>query len=254
MTVTGPASRWIIRPRPNPRAVLRLVCFPYAGGSAWVFRTWPDALPAEVELWAIALPGRDARSSEPLFDRATPLIQALADVVGPVLQEPFAIYGHSMGALVGFGFARELHRRSQGEPVHLFVSGRRAPQLPGPPPLYHLPEPEFVAALRRFGGTPEAVLDNPELLAYFLPILRADIAVSEAETIADDEPLRCPITALGGLADERASPDELDAWRSQTTGAFDREMFDGGHFFIHSERAAFLGALARRLARIAAAP
>ena len=100
------AARWIVRPRPNPGAALRLVCIPYAGGGAAVFRTWPDALPPEIELWAIALPGRDGRAGEPLFDRLAPLVTAMADAIGPRLQGPFAIYGHSFGAMVGFGLAR----------------------------------------------------------------------------------------------------------------------------------------------------
>ena len=248
-----PATRWLVRPRPNPRAALRLVCFPYAGGSATVFRTWPDALPPEVELLAIALPGRDARAREPLFDRLTPLVTGLADAIGPQLRAPFAIFGHSFGAMVGFGFARELQRRSLGQPVHLFASGRRAPQLAERVPLHRLPDPELLAELRRLGGTPEEVFDVPELVDYFLPIVRADIAVSETETIGIDAPLSCPITAMGGVGDDRVSVDELEAWRAQTTGPFEREMYPGGHFFRHSHRDQVLDSVSRRLTRAIAA-
>ena len=246
---SDPAARWIYRPRPNPRAALRLVCFPYAGGSASVFRTWPDALPPDVELLAIALPGRDARAMEPLFDRLTPLIACLADDIGPQLRAPFAIYGHSFGAMLGLGFARELRRRSLGQPVHLFASARRAPQLPGRTPLHPLSDSELLMALRRMGGIPDAVFDAPELIEYFLPIVRADIAASETETIGLDAPLGCPITAMGGVDDDRVSVDELDAWRAQTTGPFEREMFPGGHFFLQSDPQRFLSSLSRRLAR-----
>ena len=249
---SDPAARWIYRPRPNPHARLRLVCFPYAGGGAGVFRTWPKALPPEVELLAIALPGRDARVREPRFDRLTPLVTSLTDALAPQLRAPFAIYGHSFGALVGFGVARELQRRGVSA-VHVFASGRRAPQLPEQAPMHQLPDAELLAVLRRMGGTPDAVFEEPELIAYFLPIVRADIAVNETETIAPDAPLRCPLTVMGGVDDERVTADGLDAWRAQTTAAFDCEMFPGGHFFIHSEREQFLGSLSRRLARIVAA-
>lgn len=247
------ATRWLVRPRPNPHAALRLVCFPYAGGSATAFRTWPDALPPEVEVLAIALPGRDARAREPQFDRLTPLAASLADAIGPELRAPFAIFGHSFGAMVGFGFARELQRRSLGQPVHFFASARRAPQLAERLPLHGLSDPDLLAALRRMGGIPDAVFDVPELVDYFLPIIRADIAVSETETIGTEAPLRCPITAMGGVGDERVTVDELDAWRAQTTGPFEREMYPGGHFFLQSDRDQVLGSVSRRLVRAIAA-
>jgi medium-chain acyl-[acyl-carrier-protein] hydrolase len=244
---------WIVRRKPNPGAALRLLCFPYAGGGASVYRTWPEALPADVELWSVELPGRETRGRERPFERLGPLIASLTDAVAPELDAPFAIYGHSLGALVAFSFARELRRRSLAAPVHLFVSGRRAPQLPEPAPMHELPEPEFLARLRRLGGIPDAVFQEAELMAYFLPILRADITVNETATAPVGEPLACPITALGGVTDERASPDELDAWRAQTTAAFDRELFPGGHFFLQSARTELLAALSVRLARITAA-
>jgi len=253
---------WIVRRKPNPRAALRLLCFPYAGGGASIYRTWPEALPADVELWAVELPGRETRAGEPPFERLGPLIASLADATGPELADPaepqrapapFAIYGHSFGALVGWSFARELRRRSLPTPVHLFVSARRAPQLPDPSPMHPLPGPQFLARLRQLGGIPDAVLQEPELMAYFLPILRADIAMNDTATVALDQPLACPITALGGLSDERASADELDAWRVHTAAAFDREMFAGGHFFLQTARGELLASLARRLARLTAA-
>lgn len=246
---SDPATRWFVRPRPNPGAALRLVCFPYAGAGATVFRTWPEALPPEVELLAIALPGRDARAREPLVDRLGPLVDRLADEVGPQLRAPFAIFGHSFGAMVGFGLARELQRRKLAPPVHLFASGRRAPQIPERVPLHRLPDRELVATLRRLGGTPDEVFDVPELIEYFLPIVRADIAANDGETIGLDAPLSCPITAMGGVDDERVAADELDAWRAQTTGPFERELYPGGHFFLHGERDRVLGSLSRQLTR-----
>ncbi len=244
---------WLVRPLPNPRAALRLLCFPYAGGGASVFRTWPAALPADIELLAVELPGRETRFRERPFQRLSPLVAALTDAVAPHLQAPFAIYGHSLGALVGFGFARELRRRSLAGPVHLFVSGRRAPQLPERSPMHHLPEPQFLDQLRRLGGIPDALFQQPDIMEVFSPILRADITVAEAEPMEPEPPLACPITALGGLTDDKARLEELDAWQAQTSAAFERETFPGGHFFIQSARTAFLASLSRRLAHLTAA-
>src|ERR1051325_4684435 len=176
--ISDPSATWIFRPRPNPYAELRLVCFPWAGGSASVFRTWPDELPAEVELLAIAMPGRDARVREPMFDRVTPMITALPAAIGPRAEPPFAIYGHSYGALAGFGFARELARRGLDAPVAFFASSRRAPQLSAPNPLRELPDTEFLDEIYRIGGIPDAVFNSPELMKYLLPILRTDITAS----------------------------------------------------------------------------
>jgi len=244
---------WLVRPRPNPRAALRLLCFPFAGGGASVFRTWPAALPADIELLAVELPGRETRFRERPFQRLAPLIAALTDAVAPHLQAPFAIYGHSLGALIGFSFARELRRRSLAGPVHLFVSGRRAPQLPERSPMHQLPEPQFLDQLRRLGGIPDALFQQPDIMEVFLPILRADITVAETEPPSPEPPLACPITALGGLTDDRARLEELDAWQAQTSAAFEREIFPGGHFFLQSARTAFLASLSRRLAHLTAA-
>lgn len=251
---TDLATPWIIRPRPNPGAALRLVCFPYGGAGSSVFRQWPAALPETVELLAIELPGRETRMREPRFERLGPLVAALTDAVAPRIDAPFAIYGHSLGSLVGFGFARELRRRGLPAPRHLFVSGRRAPQLPERSALATLTDREFVAALRRMGGIPDVVFAEPDLLAWYLPIIRADIRISELEVIADDAPLACPITAFGGLTDDLAAPAEIVAWRSQTSAAFDHELFTGGHFFIQTARDQFLESLAQRLSRITSPP
>ena len=244
---------WLVRPRPNPRAALRLLCFPFAGGGASVFRTWPAALPADIELLAVELPGRETRFRERPFQRLAPLIATLTDAVAPHLQAPFAIYGHSLGALIGFSFARELRRRSLAGPMHLFVSGRRAPQLPERSPMHQLPEPQFLDQLRRLGGIPDALFQQPDIMEVFLPILRADITVAETEPPSPEPPLACPITALGGLTDDKARIEELDAWQAQTSAAFEREIFPGGHFFLQSARTAFLASLSRRLTHLTAA-
>jgi len=244
---------WLVSPLPNPRAALRLLCFPYAGGGASVFRTWPTALPADIELLAVELPGRETRFRERPFHRLAPLIAALTDAVTPHLQAPFAIYGHSLGALIGFSFAQELRRRSLAGPMHLFVSGRRAPQLPERSPMHQLPEPQFLDQLRRLGGIPDALFQQSDIMEVFSPILRADITVAETGPMEPEPPLACPITALGGLTDEKARVEELDAWQAQTSAAFDREIFPGGHFFLQSARTAFLASLSRRLAHLTAA-
>jgi medium-chain acyl-[acyl-carrier-protein] hydrolase len=208
-----------------------------------MFRTWADGLPPELEVWPVQLPGRESRLKEPAYTRLAPLVETLAQVLQPHLSMPFAFFGHSMGALISFELARQLRPYGQ-TPAHLFVSGRRAPHLPDiDPPIYHLPQPEFIEELRRLQGTPEAVLQSAELMALILPCLRADFAVCETYAHAESAALDCPISAFGGTADPKVSRADLDAWRNHTQGAFSLRMFAGDHFFLHSARANLLQAI-----------
>jgi medium-chain acyl-[acyl-carrier-protein] hydrolase len=236
--------------RPVKDAVLRLFCFPYAGGGVTSFRTWPDYLPHNVELQALEMPGREAQLRLPSFVRAEPLVRATADAIKGHLDRPFAFFGHSMGALVSFELARLLRRENEPEPRALFVSGRRAPQLPPEPRTYDLPKDEFIQELRDIGGTPEEVLSHPELLNLLLPTLRADFELCQTYSYHDEPPLNCQFTAFGGLSDEYVPRDELDQWREQTTGQFQLRMFPGDHFFLHDSQALLLQMLSRGLVQV----
>lgn len=242
------SDRWIVRPRPSPRARLRLFCLPHAGGGASAFRGWADALPPEVEVCPVQFPGRENRVAEPAFDRVPPLVEALADAVEPFLPLPFALFGHSNGALIGFEVARTLRARGRPGPVHFFASGRRAPDLPsGRPPTHHLPDAEFLAELQELGGIPPQVLEHPELMAVLLPTLRADVAIHETYGFREELPLACPVTAYGGLADPKVSREQLQAWERHSAGPFVMRLFPGGHFYLQEQRAAVLRTLAADL-------
>ena len=246
MSTTLATDSWVIRPRPNPKGGLRLFCFPYIGGGASIFREWPEGLPPEVELCAIQLPGREIRLKEPPFTRLSPLVQALARALRPYLEVPFAFLGHSMGGLISFELTRQLRRQNHPGPVHLFISGSRAPHIPNPHrPIHHLPESAFVAELRRYGGTPEAVLQHAELLQLFLPLLRADFSVYETYAYTAEQALDCPISVFGGLADRKVSYDDLAAWRDHTQSSFTLRIVPGDHFFLNSARDALLQALSQ---------
>lgn len=214
---------------------MRLLCLPYAGGAASAYRAWPDAFGAEVEVCALQPPGREMRLRERPFDRVEPLVAAAVDALEAELDRPYAVFGHSMGALVGFELIRELRRRGRPLPLAFAASGRNAPHLPPRDRLMHtLPDDEFIAKLRRFEGTPEEVLDNRELMELFLPLLRADFAVNEAYAPRDEPPLGLPLLAMGGVADEEVSEEGLEAWGRYTTGPFSVRFFPGGHFFLNT--------------------
>lgn len=253
--MTTTPNPWLARARPSPQARVRLFCLPYSGGGAAAFAGWADILPPEIEVCPVQLPGRGPRAAEPPLRRMDALVGALADALLPHLDMPFAIFGHSMGALVGFELARHLRARHGIEPAHLCAAAHRAPQLPDrDPPLHGLPEPELIEELRRLNGTPEEVLAHAELLQVVLPALRADFAVCETYAYADGPPLGCPIMAIGGLGDTGLERDELAAWRAQTRGDFALRMLPGDHFFIHSARQLLLDTLARGLIHLISRP
>lgn len=238
------ASLWLKKRRLNPLARLRLFCFPYAGGGAPIFRQWSHHLPSTVEVCPIQLPGRGDRLLDPPYTRLLTLVEDIARDIQPYLDKPFAFFGHSMGALIGFELARQLRREAKVEPVHLFVSGRRAPQiLERNQPRCDLPESELLDELRNLNGTPKELLEHSELMLLMLPLLRADFEVSETYTYTADPPLNCSITAFGGITDLEVTCDHLEAWRDQTAARFTLHMFKGDHFFIHQAEHLLLRAI-----------
>jgi len=247
-------ERWLAYREVNPRARVRMFCFPYAGGGASAYRGWAGPLPPDVEVCPVQLPGREGRLRETPFDRPEPLVQALADGLQPYMQGlPFVFFGHSMGAMLSFELARELRRRGQPLPLHLFVSGRSAPQIvDDEEPIHALPEAEFIDKIRELNGTPEEVLQHMELMRLLIPVLRADFAVNETYVYTEQEPFGFGISAFGGLGDKEVTREEVAAWKEHTTGRFRLRMLPGDHFFIHGNRDMVLEALARDLMEILA--
>ena len=207
-----------------------LFCFPPVGGGSMFFRSWLQSGPREITICPIQLPGREHRMMEQPFDRLSPLVEKLLDVIPH--DQPFAFFGHSMGALVSFELARRLRKEGLPGPQALFVSASSGPQLPRKPPRYCLPDAEFIEALRVLGGTADTALNNAELLRDFLPLLRADFAVVDTYEYLQEEPLDCPIRVFGGIDDREVPCDQLMAWRTQTRGEFTSRLFAGGHFYI----------------------
>lgn len=231
------ASRFLAI-RPNPIAQLRLFCFPNAGSGVSLLYSTFRGLPAEIELCPIQLPGREDRRREQPYVRMEPLIRELVSVMEPFLDKPFALFGHSLGALMAFETARQLRRNDLPAPVRLFVSARMAPQMPSAfAPIHRLPDDEFLAELvNRYDAIPAAILAEKELMELFLPVLRADLELLETYAYEPDAPLSTPISVFGGLQDRTVSRFQLEAWQQQTAGSFGLRMFDGNHFFLRNAR------------------
>ena len=253
-TVTKPTDPWIVRPRANSAPALRIFCFPYAGLGASVFRSWPAVFPASTELVLMQPPGREGRWGVKPFVDMPSLADSATEAILPHLNVPFAFFGHSLGALESFEIARRLRQRNQPQPIHMFTSAHRAPQLPNPHPEIHgLADREFVDQIcQQYGGIPQAVLDNPDLVELMLPCLRADFNVFEGYVYTDEAPLDCPITAFGGTRDRRVSEPEVRAWGAQTTKTFRQQMFEGEHFFLNDQRDTLIASILKDLTAAAA--
>ncbi len=248
----GTTDRWLDSRNPRPEARLRLFCLPYAGGGAVEYRSWSDELGDSVEVRPVHLPGREMRLHEPAFDRIEPLVEALAAALESHFRRPYALFGHSMGALVAFELARELRRRSAPAPEHLFLSGRRAPRHPDPAREVHLlPDPDFIEYLRTLNGTPEMILADPEMRELFFPTLRADFAVCAGYRYREEPPLDVPITVFGGSGDFERSPELLEEWKRDTSASFALHVLPGDHFFLRTAKPLLLSLLGRDLERIA---
>jgi surfactin synthase thioesterase subunit len=240
---------WIFRPKPKPAARLRLFCVPYAGRGASVYREWPDLLGDSVELCALQLPGRENRLRERPFNRMPELVREAAGVLESYLDLPYALFGHSLGAMVCFELARTLRNQHGNTPVHLFVSARRAPQLPDRRPLLSSMSDEgFVAEIRhRYNGISVEIFNDRELMALLLPTLRADVEMLDTYEYQSAPPLDCPITAFGGQNDRETLFEELAGWRNQTSVRFETYILPGDHFFLQTAAADMTEIICRKL-------
>lgn len=242
---------WVSIRVPRSNNSIRLFCFPYAGGSSMIYRNWSSILPENYEVCSIRLPGRESRMMESPFTSLDPLIDSLTDAIIPYLDKPFVFFGHSMGAKIAFELARSLRKKAGLEPLHLFVSGSPAPQIPRTRKnIFDLPEADFIEELRLLDGTPKEVLQHPELMQLIMPILRADFELVQTYSYKPGLRLRCPITAFGGTQDHEVNRESLEAWSKESAGPFSLRMVAGNHFFINTARFQLLSLVAQELQRI----
>jgi medium-chain acyl-[acyl-carrier-protein] hydrolase len=248
MNLAPASNEWVLKPRVSRDPALRLFCFPHAGGGASLYNSWTDDLPPSIEVCPVQLPGRENLRQRAPYSQLWPLIDELLSVLREYLNLPFAFYGHSMGALVGFELTRRLRQLLLPQPSHLFVSSYCAPQLAQrTTTLHELPDAEFLLRVQELQGIPDAVLANAELIELFSPLLRADFALCESYTYSHAKPLECAISSFGGTDDKRISAEELAAWRVQTCSGFKMRLFPGNHFFLQSSKHLLLRVIRQEL-------
>lgn len=235
---------WLRRPRPVSDAALRLMCLPHAGGTPGLFRAWVPLLPPAIEPVLVCLPGRENRLGEPVPPNIPALVAELAEAMEPLLDRPWALFGHSMGAAVGFELSLTLRRR----PTRLFVSAREPPQYHHGGTLHRLDDEALCAELLRLGGTPPELLHAAEIRAMVLPAVRHDYRLIETYHARPAGQTDAPLTVFLGRDDPDLTREEALGWREWTTGPFDVTVFEGGHFYLADQPEAVVAAILAALA------
>lgn len=244
------ATKWIVCHAFAPQAPLRLFCFPYAGGGASIFRDWPSHLSPQAEICAIQLPGRESRLKEAPVTYMPVLVESVASALLPYMDDkPFALFGHSMGALLCYELTRFLRKKYALSPVCLFASGCRAPHRQS---MYlntikkrvcNLSDSALMEWMHRLNGTSQAILHDDELMKLLLPVIRADFTLAENYSYIEDDMLDYPLSAFGGMQDEEITRDDLLAWLELTSGPSTIRMLPGDHFFLQSSQYLLLHAI-----------
>lgn len=213
---------------------ITLYCLPFAGGSALSYRDFNNHVAEFIDLKLIDLPGRGRRIKEPLLTNIEAVVDDILDQIkNEIGTKPYAIYGHSMGTLLGYLLTRRLLNLNLPAPAHWFFSGRKAPSIvDNDPPKYKLPKPEFIEMLNQLGGAPPEILAHAELMEFFEPILRADFEAVETYVHVPTSPLNIPLTILYGSNDKETPYAKLLPWQQETGQPISVKEFAGGHFFI----------------------
>jgi|AGTN01.1.fsa_nt_gi Predicted thioesterase involved in non-ribosomal peptide biosynthesis len=228
---------------------LRLFCLPHAGAGVSTYRPWGGLVPDWLVLAPLQPPGREERLAEPGFTSIREMARALPSAVMRQADHPFAIFGHSMGALAAFELAHELRRLGLPQPRALLLSGRAPPHCPlRRAPLHDLPDDQFAERLKGLGGTPPEVFEHPELLDLLMPTLRADFQACDTYRMVERPVLDLPIHVFGGRDDRDVPVDELSQWERHTSGPVSVEAFPGGHFYLMERRAELVAAIVQALA------
>ncbi|MBB3811697.1 surfactin synthase thioesterase subunit [Xanthomonas arboricola] len=232
----GDDNKWMPALAPAASGVVRLFCLPYAGGGASIYRQWPRLLSRRVSAVPLRLPGREMRILDAPIDTLSFMLDALVAVLRPHIHQPYALFGHSMGALIAHELTQRLRAEGLALPLLLGVSGRQAPHVPNPAgweSVRGMSDARFSGILTRINAATETVLANPALYELLLPTLRADFSLCEDHQARPPRPLPLPIIAFGGTHDPSVSLDAVGEWARHTTTGFSMNAIDGDHFFIN---------------------
>lgn len=225
---------------------MNVFCIPYAGGNKHSYYKFLECQPEVLQLRCLDLPGRASRLHEKILENVDSIVDDLIANIKPDLHQPYALYGHSMGAILAYLLAHRIRQLSLREPVALILSGSKSPRSRGAVPerrLSDLPDPDLIEVLEELGGFPNELLSDTVFLDFYFPIIRTDLKALEDYTYQKEPPLTFPFIVFAGDK-EKITDDELIDWQSETTFPLDVSRFSGGHFFIFDHCEAILNRIA----------
>lgn len=251
MRLSRKVSPWLKCFIVRPKAQLRLICFPHAGGGASVYASWARLLPESIELWVLQLPGREDRLGEPMVDNMTTLVNILTPLIIQFEDIPYAFFGHSMGAVLGYELCLSIFRLQKTLPRRFFVSGREAPVLSRYNNLHLASDKDFIAELVRLEPTTAMLFAHQELASIVLPVIRNDYIMINSYHPKKNEPL-LPVMLIGitGDNDPELLPGDIEAWQSVTSSKYTLYRFPGRHFYLNEERGAVVSLIVSLLNKI----
>ncbi|ASA20595.1 thioesterase II family protein [Paenibacillus donghaensis] len=216
---------------------VKLFCLPYGGGSAYSYLKWKSELADVVQLCPVELTGRGKRFSEPYYNSIEEAVDDVYKSIKPDLnQTPYAIFGHSMGSIILYELYFKIMEMNHKAPVHLFISGRKAPEIPDYEITYNLPELEFTNKVMQYEGTPREIFDNKELADIFIPLLRADFKIVQTyQYKPTGRKMDTNVTVMYGK-DDIYTYGDTGSWKKHVNGSCEFHVFNGGHFFIHNDK------------------
>lgn len=231
---------------------MRLFCLPCAGGSSAAYDSWKDDLGNHVETLPIHLPGRGTRFLEPVLTSVPVLVEQITDGIGACLRSPYALFGHSYGALLTFEIARSCRRKGLPSPAMVFIAGFRGPRTPAfAIAAAESSDDEIVNWLEDGSGMRDPVLEHPDFRRLFLDVLRGDLTAIAGYQYAAEPPLKCPIVAFAGEQDSVAPRREMLAWRHETAERFSLHVLPGRHLFVRTAESRLLPLIEQELATLA---
>lgn len=240
-------NKWLKFSKTNHHNPIKLFCFPFAGAGAATFTSWQNDVAPHIQVIAVQLPGRENRFSEPPMGKMSELLDVLSQHISPYSAQPWAVFGHSMGATIGYALISRLIETGCNPPQHFFTSAKSPPHcLPSHAPLSHLSDNEFLDTLAtRYGA--DTSTSQRELLELMLPTLRADFGLIESQYNHSTIPLNTDITALYGTQDHAVSEQQMMQWSRYTNQSFDIVEINGPHFYLQSAKQQIMSIINHRL-------